>query len=379
MRRGHLGKLLAALSVLLISGTMTACSGNQTSAVGKDGKFNAADYFRNKTIRVVTSSSPGGTTDVKARVLAARLSKFIPGHPRMEVSNEEPHVAGMNFLWNAPNDGTVIGIEASSTLEFELYTGAQWKADEFRYIGGVDSRCGDILFTRGNLPYDSIEDAEGSNSPPLVMLGTAPDPASIEPMDLGMMMIAEDLDLPLQLKPVAEVDTSAIYLGFQREDINTARIGGDWCALPEHHPDWLSDEYIIPVLDMDPEGPEQQEKIATDKLGQAPPHISELLTEQQWEEWKGVVASRRAGGNPIFLPPGTPDEVTEALRQAWAKASSDPKFQDAMEKAFGIPGGLTWRSGEETEELIHKNSESLYEVENKIETLTEDLYEKYAE
>lgn len=373
MRGGHFRVVMGGL--LPIALVLSACSGGQEAPKGSD--FSAKEYFSGKTIRVVTTSDPGGTTDLKARAVAANLGKFIPGNPRVQVTNQTPHVAGMNFLWNAPNDGTVIGLEASSTLEFELFRDAKWNAAKFRYLGSVDSKCKDILFLRGNAGYDAIEDVRGSDSPPLVTMGEAPDPASMEPMDLGVMLIAEYMDLPLEFKPVAKADTAELELGLQRGDINLARLGQDWCALPNKHPDWIPDKYLIPLLDVNPAGAQEQKELAVEKLGTAPPHVSEFLTDDQLAEWQAIVSSRRAGGNPVFLPPGTPDNVTEALRRAWSEASQDPGFQKAMLKAYGISGGLTWRSAAAYTKLVKENRTALYREKDKIDPLTERLYNKY--
>lgn len=375
MRPRSTRTVLGGILAVVVSGVM-ACAGSGASSPGaQSGQFNAKEYFSGKTIRVVTSSSPGGGTDAKARVLGSRLSEFIPGNPNVQVSNVTPHVAGINYIWNAPNDGTVIGVLASSPMEFELFEGAKWNSTKFRYLGSVDSQCGSVLLMRGNLGYESIEDVRGSDSPALVTMTQAPDPASIEPMAVGTMLAADWLDLPLKVNRVAESGTSALKLALQRDQINMARFGADWCRLPQSSPGWLEDQFVVPILDMDPTGSAQVPSVIEEK-GMRPPHVSKLLTEEQLDQWKGMVASRRAGGNPIMLPPGTPDNVTKALRRAWSKAAENREFRDAMVKAFG-GADLKWRPAGEYTQLVQENRKALYRWDDEIDTITDELYNKY--
>ena len=49
--------------------------------------FDAAEYFKGKTIVLVANSSPGGGTDSQGRVMAAFIGQWIPGNPRVVFSN----------------------------------------------------------------------------------------------------------------------------------------------------------------------------------------------------------------------------------------------------------------------------------------------------
>lgn len=375
MRLRHTRKAFVGGIAVAVVLALAACGQGQTSA--SDAEFDAESYFRGKTIRVVTSSSPGGTTDAGARALADRLGDYIPGNPRMVVSNVTPHVAGMNFVWNAPADGMVLGFMSNTVMEFELYEGAEWDGTKFRYVGSIDSQCADLVFMRGNLGYENLDDVRGSDSPPLTMMAQVPDPASVEPMTLGMMLAAEWLDLPLEIKRVAESGTGAILLAFERDQINTARMGDASCALPKTRPGWISDGYLIPALDVSAAGPGGQLPAEAEEAGLEPPHISELLTEEQVDQWTGIVAARRAGGKPIVLPPGTPDNVVNVLREAFAKASQDPEFRDAMKQVEGGQTELEWRPGDEYTQLVQENHQALVRWKDDIEKIAQEMYDKY--
>ena len=59
--------------------------------------FDAAKHFKGKSIRLMVDFKPGGGTDLQARYFAANWGKFIPGAPRMTVSNMFPKPAARNF------------------------------------------------------------------------------------------------------------------------------------------------------------------------------------------------------------------------------------------------------------------------------------------
>ena len=80
--------------------------------------WDAAEYFRGKTIRLVANSSPGGGTDTQGRVMASFLSKWIPGNPRVVFTNSPNKPLAYVFSGTrAPKDGTYISW--TSTPQFE--------------------------------------------------------------------------------------------------------------------------------------------------------------------------------------------------------------------------------------------------------------------
>lgn len=359
---------------------LAACGEDGGEGEGSNGEgaaeaFNAEEHFSGQSIRFVTSSGPGGGTDRQMRVLAQHLPRFIPGNPDSKASNQEPHVAGMNFLWSSEPDGLTIGMTAAPTLEFELFEQAQWNSAEFKYIGGINSTCGSVLLVKGDTGYTSIEDAAGSEEPKLIAQTSSPSPGEIEPHDLGLMLIAEALDLPLEIRRVAETGQDAMNLAMERGEINLGRYGASWCILPDTNPGWLEDGFLVPILDVEPGGPAEMPK-AIEEKGARPPHVSEVLSEEQFKAWDGMVAAPREGGNPIILPPETPDEIVEVLRDAFAKAQKDPEFQKAMLDAFG-EGELQYISGADFQTMTEENRQVMLTFAEEIEDTKQELYAKY--
>src|SRR5262245_56201267 len=100
----------------------------------------AADFYRGKTVTMIVSSASGGGYDTLSRVLAAHLSRHIPGNPQVIVRNMAGAggIVATNHLYNvAAKDRTVAGrVENNTAVEPRLGTKAA--ADDllrFNWLG----------------------------------------------------------------------------------------------------------------------------------------------------------------------------------------------------------------------------------------------------
>src|SRR5258708_30980586 len=81
-------------------------------SISSDACGEAADFYRNKQVRLIVGHPVGNDHDVGGRLLAKYLTKHIPGRPAVVVSNmtAAASVAAANYVFNqAPRDGTVLG------------------------------------------------------------------------------------------------------------------------------------------------------------------------------------------------------------------------------------------------------------------------------
>src|SRR3954452_23444092 len=69
------------------------------------------DFYKAKTITIVTSTGVGGPFDLTARALAKHMPQYLPGRPNMIVKNMPGggHVLATNFMYTqAAKDGTFL-------------------------------------------------------------------------------------------------------------------------------------------------------------------------------------------------------------------------------------------------------------------------------
>ena len=101
-----------------------------------------ADFYKGKTIQMVIGVSAGGDYDLRARLLAKHLPKYIPGNPNVVAQNMlgGGGLNAANWLANvAPKDGTVL-LAISSTLPVSQAVGLKgikFDVRKFHYIGNT--------------------------------------------------------------------------------------------------------------------------------------------------------------------------------------------------------------------------------------------------
>src|SRR5262249_52649100 len=99
-----------------------------------------AEFYRDKQIKFVVSSSVGGGFDAYTRLIARHLHKHILGNPAVVVQNM-PGAGGVragNFLASvAPSDGTTIALFQNTVPMEPLYGNKQalFDANRLHWLG----------------------------------------------------------------------------------------------------------------------------------------------------------------------------------------------------------------------------------------------------
>ena len=109
-----------------------------------DPSFDAAGYFGGRTIKFTVGFAPGGGFDAFTRILAVHLPKFIPGSPKIVVSNL-PGAASLltarATAGRAPGDGFDIGVFTQGLL-IQSLLGVEFEGfepTEFVFVGLPDN------------------------------------------------------------------------------------------------------------------------------------------------------------------------------------------------------------------------------------------------
>src|SRR4030095_16654601 len=85
--------------------------GGQAPSPSIDEKA-VANFYRNKTLRIIDGFTAGGGYDQYSRLIGRHLSKYIPGNPNVIVDNMAGagSIIAANHVYHAaPKDGTVVG------------------------------------------------------------------------------------------------------------------------------------------------------------------------------------------------------------------------------------------------------------------------------
>jgi tripartite-type tricarboxylate transporter receptor subunit TctC len=277
-------------------------------------ELKAAPYYEGKMIKIVVSFPPGGGYDRIARILTKHLPKHIPGKPAIIIENMPgaSSMVGANYLYNiAKPDGLTIGTfnRAVPTAQLLKVEGVKFDMLKYSWIGSaaVEST---VLALRTDLPYKTFADMKKAKDP--IVVGT------VGPGDLTYnftILLKNFLQLNLKLV-TGYIATSDILLATERKEVDG--YASAYSSIAPHVVRGLLRPLVrTKILKPGIENLPAVEDLATDKMGKT---IMEMFS----------VADRV--GRPFVAPPGTPADIMNILRDAFAKVAKDPELKQEAEK-----------------------------------------------
>ncbi len=332
--------------------------------------FDAEAYFKGKTIRLVSISPPGGGTDAQARVLAALLGEFIPGHPRIAVS-DIARVAGYNYVYNQKPDGYTLMYKASPGFERQLAPDAEFKLNEFELIAAVGVSP-PVWVNTGDSPYTTLADAVGKTDYTFRFAEAVGAPVDLVGNPLTTTFLCSRLQLQCEALAVADAGTNAQLLMFDRGEINSNLRGSLYWNLATLRPGDVADgKYKAlaasgnPAIAVPPH-PES---------GQVVPYAYDMLTSQQDKDDFALVAYPAALFNKALAsPPGTPEHIVQIFVDAFKAALQDDDFADTLSgvTGFDVRNDMIFR--EEIEPIYLDTYDRFFGNQERYAELQEELF-----
>lgn len=303
----------AAISTI----TLLALSACQPGGQQDEAKAGPAAFYDGRNIRWIVPYSPGGGYDEYARLLGPFLEKYTGA--RVDIVNL-PGAGGMrgaNELFNAPRNGLTIGLINGSALvvnEIAGMRGAEYKIAEFEYLGRIvaDKRVFAVTLDSG---YDTIQEvfeANGKFKVGATGLGGS--------TYLDAVVINEAFELSLDI--VHGFDSSSnVKQSMLRGNISGT--WGSWGSAVDAVDDGRHKVLLQSGRRRLPELPDVPTAFELADATVNPERARKILSA--WELLHDV-------GRPLAVPPGTPPERLEFLRQAFAKAMQDPELLEIASK-----------------------------------------------
>ena len=272
----------------------------------------AADFYKDKSIRLIISGESGGTYDTDGRLLAKHIARHIPGNPRVIPENmlgASGRVAA-NYLYNAaPKDGTVIAILQQSVALGQALgeSGIQYDAARFNWIGSP-VRPDETLVVWHTTGVKSIEDAKKKE----VIIGAT----SPTGMNYLYPKLANEL-LGTKFKIVTGYPGGTpIMLALERGEVE-GRGSNPWSDWKARKPDWVKEKKIVPLMQMSlfkhPDLPDV-------------PLMVDLAPNETARAVFELVTITGELGRPFLTAPGVPADRVKALRDAFDATMKDPDF-----------------------------------------------------
>ena len=313
-----------------------------------------ADFYRGKTMEMVVPTSPGGDYDLRARLVARHIGRFIPGNPSVTVRNMPGGlgVAAANYLARiAPRDGTVLHaiFQNMPVLQAIGTTGVEFDVRKFGWIGNTTNSPNVInaWYTTGIKTIQDVMQRE-------LVVG-APGAASTSYI------------YPAALNQLAGTKFRIVTGYPGGNDVNLAmekgEVGGrgsnSWASWKSGHPHWLAEGKVIILV-----------QIGLQRAPDLPnvPLMSELAKNDEDRQVLTFMSADMGISRAFVTTPDVPADRMAALRRAFDQMVKDPEF---LAEAGKTKMDISPSSGEEAQKV----AESMLNMPPKIIQRAKVLFE----
>lgn len=271
----------------------------------------AADFYRNKDLRLIVTSGAGGGYDVYSRLLARHIGDHIPGRPHIVVENM-PGASGLrgtNWLYNvAPKDGTVIGGIFNNLVTEPLLGNEAAKFDptKFEWIGAMGTQYTTCAVWHTS-PIKTIDDVK-----------THEVRVSTEGLSGNSALVPQMLNKLLGTKftVISGYTTDGMRLALEQGEVEGI-CGFSYDTFNAAAPEWLRDKKIRFIL--------QTGGHPAKQLPDVPLLLDSVRDPTQRAALKVLEVGEEIG-RPHLFPPGVPAYLVTALRTAFDETMKDPKL-----------------------------------------------------
>jgi tripartite-type tricarboxylate transporter receptor subunit TctC len=297
------GLKLAVLSALL-------------TLLASPAAFSQAPFYQGKTLTMIRGGAPGGVGEMRTRAVVNHLKKHIPGNPTI-VIEFMPGAGGQkaaNHLYRgARADGLVIGSAPSGMVSSAVLgeKGAQYDLDKFIYLGSPNSASQYLFFTNRKLGLGSLEKLRTHS---------------------GLKIGAQTVGHPIYhtgrlFAYLLGLKDPKFVVGYSSPELDVALLSSELDALSgvassviKQNPEFLEKGLVdfhavveIPAGDKHP------------RFAQLP-ELESFVKSDKERNLLALHRTFRLAGSPFVLPPGTPKDRADILREAMRKVYLDREF-----------------------------------------------------
>lgn len=272
-----------------------------------------APYYEGKVIRLIVGMGIGGGNDRMARLIARHLPKYIPGKPTIIIENlvgaSSAIAANNTYSIAKPNGLTLLTFDRGLCFaQLFKVEGIRFDLTKFSWIGSTSVEPG-ILTLRADLPYKTAGELLKSKQP-LHIAAT-----STAAMDYQFPTLLKEF-LGLNLHMVLYPSGTEGMLAVERKEADGR--AGSYSSLK-------------PYIDRGLVRPFIRGRISEPEIEKLP--VNEDLTNDiTGKTVMSMFSAPDLIGRPYVAPPGTPAEVMNILRLAFAKVAQDQELQVGAKK-----------------------------------------------
>jgi tripartite-type tricarboxylate transporter receptor subunit TctC len=283
-------------------------------------------FYKDKTIRIIAGSAPGGGIDFLSRLMAAHMGKYIPGNPDFIVQNMTGGgtMVAANYIYGlAKPDGLSFGLINPGLYFDQLFGRKEVKFDwaNFTWLGSPET-SDEIIYIRSDSPYKNAEDLRQAATPPKCgAVGTGASDYYFP------RLLQEVLGFRIQMV-VGYTGTADINLAIERGEVQCR--GGTTSTLFGREPmrTWAKTGFVRVLVQG---GLKRDPRLADVST------IHELMDKHKspdrMRRLVKVVLSAGEIGRPVVGPPEIPADRVRVLREAFNKVMNDPALLADAKKA----------------------------------------------
>jgi tripartite-type tricarboxylate transporter receptor subunit TctC len=275
-----------------------------------------ADFYKNKTITFIIGTTPGGTYDAWARLIARHWPDHLPGKPNF-IAKNLPGAGGIkasNYLFNvAPKDGTVIGTFSRNIPTRAILNHPAVKFDpvKFSWLGSPE------LTNRVCIASAKSKVKTGADlfKYELLMGGAGAGTAVSTTPNLLRSLFGMKFKLIEGYKSATDV-----VLAMERGEVEC--ICQTYTAFEVAHPGWIKSGKVNVLFNIEP-NPIPNTNI---------PSVFQFAKGEKQRKILAFFSSNVELGRPVAAPPGLPADRLQALRRGFDAVMKDKTFVKEAEK-----------------------------------------------
>jgi tripartite-type tricarboxylate transporter receptor subunit TctC len=308
-----------------------------------NGQLHAqAPFYQGKTLTVINGNEPGGTADQRMRAVLPFFKKHIPGAPTV-VAEYMPGGGGRkvaNHISSAARpDGLTLAFPPGGFITYAVFkeTGVNYDINKLIFVGSPESATQYVFLTRKEAGLNSVEKLRAATG-----------------VRIGAQSVGHTIYIVGRLfAHVLGLKDPKFITGYSGPELDIVLTRGEIDARPnipdtilKRSPDFIKKGTVdfhamleIPRGDKHPQFKHL-------------PEISDIAPTDLDRKVLTLFRSMRLVGSPFILPPATPKDRVEILREAFRKIAADPEFRSEFKKLVG--DDPTPLSGEAMEKAIRE-------------------------
>jgi len=310
------GRLLALATLVLFAMLPSA-----RPAPAQDAK----SFYAGKTLRIIVGLPPGGGADAYARLVQRHFGRHVPGAPSI-VAQNMPGAAGMqaaNYLASvAPKDGTVLAVLVPNITLAQILGVSSIAYDTRRYnwIGRIIATTA-TLFTWHTSGTKTLADLKTRDT---LVASTGP----LSQAEINSTMLNGVVGTRFKLIRGYRGSGEAA-LAVERGEADGTLM--PWEFLKSAHADWVRDNKIAIVT-----------RYVRRPIAERPDvrSVYDLAETTEQANVLRLFLGADEMGHPIAMPPETPRDRVETVRNALMMMVKDPEFlADAQKRKLDLLPG----------------------------------------